>query len=128
MESPTERPQDKGAKPQFILTGFTQTTAIRIYDFERMLDGRRTYCTVEVNLALIPGYGIRIQDLPVLCRDLLQQRAEPDGISAFVFTEQEMRGHKERLATARDEAESRKKTPRRPANANPGADWRPGFR
>jgi hypothetical protein len=128
METATERQQDKGAKPLFILAGFTQTAAIRTYEFERMLEGKRIYCTVEVNLALIPGYGIRIQDLPQLCRDLLQQRAESDGTRVLVFTEQEMRGHAERRAAARDEAESRKKTPRRLANTDPNTGWRPTFR
>jgi len=80
-----------------------------------------------VDLALIPGYGIRIQD-PLLCRELLQQRVEPDEISAVTFTEQDIRSHAERRATEREEAEHRKKPPRRPANANPGAGWRTTFR
>jgi hypothetical protein len=58
-----------------------------------------------VDLALIPGYGIRIQDLPLLCRELLQQRVESDEISALTFTEQDMRGLAERRATEREKAE-----------------------
>jgi hypothetical protein len=124
----TQRKQDNGAKPQFILRGFRQTGGIRIYAFEGIGDGHRADYTVEVDLALIPGYGIRIQDLPLLCRELLQQRVEPDEISAVTFTEQDMRSHAERRATEREEAEHRKKPPRRPANANPGAGWRTIFR
>jgi len=126
-EDSAERKPDKSAKPQFIFTGFTQTAGIRIYAFEGMAEGRRAY-TVEVNLALIPGYGIRIQDLPLLCRDLLQQGAEPAEICAFVFTEQQMRSHAEKLAIAREEAEQKKKQPRHLANANPGAAWRTSLR
>ena len=77
-----------------------------------------------MDLALIPGYGIRIQDLPLLCRELLQQRIEPDEISSVTFTEHDMRSFAERRATQREETEHRKKPPRRPANANPGATWR----
>ena len=77
-----------------------------------------------MDLALIPGYGIRIQDLPLLCRELLQQRVEPDEVSALTFTEQDMRSLAERRATEREKAEQRKKPARHPANANPGASWR----
>lgn len=110
-------------EPKFLLTGFTQTAGIRVYAFEGTFDARRIDYTVEVDLALIPGYGIRIQDLPLLCRDLLQQRAERDETSAFVFTEQNMRSHAEELVRARNDAEHRKKQPRPAASTNPG-DWR----
>ena len=113
MEGLTPRKQDNGAKTQFILRGFSQTRGIRIYTFEGIGDGRRADCTVEVELALIPGYGIRIQDLPLLCRELLQQRAEPDKISSVTLTEQDMRSFAERCATKREAAEhSKKPTPR----------------
>jgi hypothetical protein len=124
MESLPERKQDKDTKTQFILTGFSQTAGIRTYAFEGIGDRGRADYSVEVDLALIPGYGIRIQDLPLLCRELLQQRVEPDEISALTFTEQDMRSLAERRATEREKAEQRKKPARHPANANPGASWR----
>ena len=120
MDSSTERKKEEGAKPQFLLTGFTQAAGIRIYAFEGRIDASRIEYTVEVDLALIPGYGIRIQDLPLLCRELLQQRAQPDEMSAVVFTEQRMRSHAEKLAVAREEAEHRKKQPRLLATAHAG--------
>ena len=113
MDSSVASKKEEGAKPAFFLTGFTQAAGIRIYAFEGRVDARRIGYTVEVDLALIPGYGIRIQDLPLLCRELLQQRPQPDEISAVVFTEQGMRSHAEKLAMAREEAE-RKKKPRPP--------------
>jgi hypothetical protein len=124
----TPRQQDNGAKPQFILRGFSQTRGIRIYTFEGTGNERRADYTVEVDLALIPRYGIRIQDLPLLCRELLQQRVKPDEISSVTFTEQHMRSLAERRATEREEAEQRKKPPRRPPSANTGAAWRTTFR
>ena len=111
-ESSIEQKPGKVVKLQFILTGFTQTAGIRTYGFETTVDGRRINHTVEVDLALIPGYGIRIQDLPLLCREFLEQRTEPHEICAFVYSELEMRGHAEKLASAREEAEQRKKQPR----------------
>lgn len=118
MDSLTERKKEEGAKPQFLLSGFTQAAGIRTYAFEGRIDARRIDYTVEVDLALIPGYGIRIQDLPLLCRELLQQRAQPDEISSVVFTEQRMRSHAEQLAVAREEAEYRKKQGRHFASAH----------
>lgn len=100
---------------QFIINGFTQDAGIRTYAFESIGDGQRSDYTVAVDLALIQGYGIRIQDLPLLCRELLQQRVEPEAISALVFTEQQMRSHADRIAMARAEADARKK-PRQSAN------------
>jgi hypothetical protein len=122
-DSSTERKKEEGAKPQFLLTGFTQAAGIRIYAFEGRIDASRIEYTVEVDLALIPGYGIRIQDLPLLCRELLQQRAQPDEMSAVVFTEQRMRSHAEKLAVAREEAEHRKKQPRHLSSAHAGTGW-----
>lgn len=120
-------PKQEGGKVQFFLTGFTQAAGIRIYAFQGRVDARRIDYTVEVDLALIPGYGIRIQDLPLLCRELLQQQAQPDEKSAVVFTEQRMRSHAEKLATARHEAEH-KKQPRHLARADAETSWRPHFR
>ena len=116
MHSSTERNKE-GAKNQFLLTGFTQAKNLRIYAFDGRIDARRVDYTVEVDLALIPGYGIRIQDLPLLCRELLQQRSQPDETSSVVFTEQRMRSHAEKLAMEREEAEYRKKQPRHLASA-----------
>jgi hypothetical protein len=69
-----------------------------------------------------------------LCRDLLQQQAQPDEVSAVVFTEQRMRSHAEKLAVAREEAEHKKKQPKQPANVNAYANaaaaptWRAPWR
>jgi hypothetical protein len=112
----------------FILTGFNQTAGIRVYAFEGVSAGRRLDYTVKVDLSLIPGYGIRIQDLPILCRDLLQQRVDPGEISSLTLTEEDMRSHAEKREIAREEASQKKKPPRHPANTNQGASWRPSFR
>jgi hypothetical protein len=123
-DSPTQRSGEKAAKTQYILTGFSHTAGIRLYAFEGVGDGRRVDYTVEVDLSLIPNYGIRIQDLPLLCRDLLQKRVESSEISVLTFTEHEMRAHAERLAAEREESARRKNTGRRPVAADPGSGWR----
>src|SRR5579872_6942827 len=125
MDSSLGPKKEEGVKLHFLLTGFTQAAGIRTYAFEGRIDARRIDYTVAVDLALIPGYGIRIQDLPLLCRELLQQREQPDEISAVVFTEQRMRGHAEKLAIAREEAEHRKKAPKHLPSPSGDNGWRP---
>ena len=124
MEIAAERQQAPESNLQFFLTGFRQTAGIRIYAFQGRIEARRFDYTVEVDLALIPGYGIRIQDLPLLCRELLQQRAQPDEINALVFTEQQMRSHAEKLSMAREDAAHSKKQPRRLGSADPETGYR----
>jgi hypothetical protein len=127
MSDISTAPKEESGKTQFFLTGYTQAAGIRIYAFQgRVHDSRMDY-TVEVDLALIPGYGIRIQELPLLCRELLQQ-AQPDEISAVVFTEQRMRNHAEKLAAARQEAEQRKKQPKHLGSADAETGWRSHLR
>jgi hypothetical protein len=125
MEASPERTRDDAAKIRFFLTGFTQAAGIRIYAFEGRAEAGRIDYTVEVDLALILGYGIRIQELPLLCRELLQQGAQPEGTKAFVFTEQRMRSHAEKLSVARQDAERRKKPPRHFGTAAPDMTYRP---
>ena len=120
-------PKEAG-KAQFFLTGFAQAAGIRTYAFQGRIDASRIDCTVEVDLALIPGYGIRIQELPLLCRELLQQQTQPNEISAVVFTQQRMRSHAEKLAAARQEAEDKKKQPKHLGTADAEIAWRPHLR
>ena len=63
-ESSAERTRGAELDLQFFLTGFSQTAGIRIYTFQGRVAALRIDYTVEVDLSLIPGYGIRIQDLP----------------------------------------------------------------
>jgi len=108
---------------QFIMTGFTQEMGFRVFGFERIGDDRvRTAFTVRADLALTRTYGIRIQELPLLCRCLLEQRQAADETRALTLTEGEMCLHAQ---VARDAAASRKKPSRKPPiTENPGAAWR----
>ena len=124
MHNSTELKREQGVKSQFLLTGFTQAAGIRTYAFEGRVGTQRIDCTVEVDLALIPGYRIQIQELPLLCRDLLQQTEQPTESRFMVFTEQQMRSHAGKLALAREEAERRKKHRQLPG-ATVGTGWSP---
>ncbi len=106
---------------QFVLMGFDQDAGIRLYAFRGIADGTHTDFTVGVELALIPRYGIRIQELPLLCRELLERRAEGCLESTLTFTETEMRIYADNCASARDAAAQKRQALRKP----PPAPWPP---
>ncbi len=109
---------------QFILTGFTQETGFRVFAFEGIAGDRtRTAFTVRTDLALIRRYGIRVQELPLLCRGLLERRDEGGQERTMTFTEEGMRLHANNCAAERDAAQKRKSTYRPPANPA-GTGWR----
>jgi hypothetical protein len=100
----------RSVKMQFILKGFIPDTAFRVFTFEGIAEDRtRTEFKVKTDLSLIRKYGIRIQDLPLLCRGLLERRGEGEQAGTLTFTEEEMRIHaKSREAADREAAEKRK--------------------
>ncbi len=101
---------------QFLLTGFTQEKGLRTFRFDGVsADHKRTPFTVSADLALIMQYGIRLQELPLLCRDLLQDQEHDSNKSAFVFTQQDMRDHAKACAAAREASEQKRKMFRKPA-------------
>lgn len=109
---------------QFVLTGFIQDGGFRVFAFERMGEDRKwTKYAVRADLVLIRRYGIRVQELPLLCRGLLERR-DGEETRAFTFTEDEMCLHAKDSEAARLAAALRKKTPRRPPSENVGAAWR----
>jgi hypothetical protein len=124
---PKERKLNFGrsAKMQFILIGFTQDMGFRVFSFERMGDDRvRTKCTVKADLALIRRYGIQIQELPLLCRSLLDRCEEGREMDSLTFTEDEMRVCATERAAAREGAAKKRRPPHKPTGENVGAAWR----
>jgi len=110
---------------QYILTGFTQDMGFRVFAFERIGEDRlRTKFTVRADLALIRRYGIRIQDLPLMCRGLLDRCNEAEEKRTLVFTEDEKGVYERNSLAAREAAASKRKPPRRPPSENIGAAWR----
>ena len=98
----------EGGKVQFVLTGFTQDMGFRVFSFDCVGDDRvRTRCTVRADLALIRRYGIQIQELPLLCRTLLDRSGKAG--ESVTFTEEEMRVCANDRAVARGLAASRSK-------------------
>lgn len=104
----------KGTDMPYILTGFTHHTGLRVFAFQEGIGhgSAATAFSVSADLALARKHGIPVQDLPLLCRAVLEQRSESDDRRAFMYTESDMSLHADAV---RAEAESRKrKAPRRP--------------
>ena len=97
---------------QYILTGFTHNSGFRTFAFEGIADDRvRTAYSVNADVTLARKHGIRVQELPLLCRAVLERRSEDDDGRAFTFTEGDMALH---LSLVRDAIESQtKKAPSR---------------
>jgi hypothetical protein len=100
---------------QFFLTGFTQDGGFRVFAFEGIAADRvRISFTVRADLVLSRRYGIRLQELPLICRGVLEQRDESVNEHAMTFTEEAMRTHANNSATARALLAQNRKPPRRP--------------
>jgi len=113
----------ENAKIQFLLKGFSEVMGFRTFQFESVAaDRTRTAFTVRTDLALTRRYGIRLQELPLLCRAVLERNHEAEE-RAFTYTEQDMCVYAS-CAAARDEAARKRKPARRPNTENTGAAWR----
>jgi hypothetical protein len=75
-------------------------------------------------MTLARNYGIRVQELPLICRDFLERHDQGIQQTPLIFTEDDMRIHAELCATTRNEAAKRRKPPRRTPSPNTGAAWR----
>lgn len=109
---------------QFNLMGFDQDAGVRLYAFRGIAPGTCTNFTVAVDLALLPSYGIQIQELPLLCRELLQRQVEGQEERALTLSEKEMRTYADARAATRAAAAQRKKPMRRPPSDSVGSAWR----
>jgi hypothetical protein len=118
----------------FTLIGFGQDEGFRVFTFEGLGEDRmRTRFTVRADLALIRGYDIRVQELPLLCRALLEHR-DPIAVNVtdedrtLIYSEDDMRLHASGCAAARDEVQ-RKKSMRKvalnpaPTSPRPPQPW-----
>lgn len=112
-------------KMQFVLKGFSEAAGFRIFLFDGIdANRKRLEFTVKTDVALSRQYGIRLQELPLLCRALLESQDAGEENRSFTYSEIEM-GQHARMQAARVEAARNRKPPRRPANPQQlGASWR----
>jgi hypothetical protein len=86
-----------------------------VFTFEHVAaDKARTEYVIRADLALAQKHGIRLQDLPLLCRGLLERGGEEEKNRPTIFSEDEMRLHARHCADLHDAAMQKKKAARRP--------------
>jgi hypothetical protein len=79
-------------------------------------DHARTEYSVKADLAAIRRYGIRVQELPLLCRGILERRGAGEEQRTFTYTEADMSLHAD--VCAAQALTQKRRPPRRP----PGPD------
>lgn len=99
---------------EYQFTGFSHKGECREFAFDGVDNGRnKTHFVVVADLALGRKYNIPVQELPLLCRRLLEQLPEGGGPRTITFTETAMKD----LATMRVSTQRQnlhKKIQRRP--------------
>jgi hypothetical protein len=106
---------------QFVLKGFTPETGFRVFTFDGVAEDRsRTEFKVRTDLSLIRTYGIRVQELPLLCRGLLERREEGGETRTLTFTEDEMRVYANGRAAEKEAADKRRSRRAPPFHATAG--------
>lgn len=112
----------------YVLTGFSQVEEFRVFTFHGVGDDRtRQPFWVRANLALTRRYGIPVQDLPLLCRHILEQRDDNITDRIFTFTEAEMSRQRQVVKANQEKvAQKRSTVRRRPSTSGSelGASWR----
>jgi hypothetical protein len=102
LANTSEREPVRSSKVRFNLMGFDQAAGVRLYAFQGDADGIRTDYTVGVDLALTASHGIRIQELPLLCRELLERQVEGHESHSFSLTAIECSYYADNAALARE--------------------------
>lgn len=116
----------ENVKLQFVLKGFSEITGCRVFAFEGVgADRSRTDFTVKTDLSLARQHGIRLQELPLLCRAMLERKHEDDAnLRSFTYTAEDMVVFAD-TAAARALALKQRKPARRPATTTQlGSAWR----
>ena len=112
------------SKANFVLKEFRQVADFRVFTFERIAaDYSRLPFTVRADLALARRHRIPLQELPLLCKVLLDELGKSGDKRTFVFTEVDMRLYADGVAERAEAAKPRKLSPR-PHTENVGAGWR----
>ena len=109
---------------EFILLGFDQSDSIRQFRFESVgADHRRARVVVLADLTLARQHDIQLQNLPLLCRELLI-RSEAGTVAAGLVILTAAHMAELRMAD-RATAEAKKPRRARPAiSSNVGKAWR----
>lgn len=98
----------------FVLTGVTNRNNIREFAFVRVdKNHNRVPFRVDADLTLVHRYAIPLQELPLLCRRLLEAQADDATAQAIRLTEEKMSARATQRTLELAAAKNARKTPRR---------------
>jgi hypothetical protein len=113
---------------QFTLAGFSQVGDIRHFTFERVTaDRTHIQYTVDADLGELRTFRIALQELPLMCRRLLEALPEDTGPRRLNLTKEDMRQHAEAANAVLERAAQRKRTSfsgRKPGQPSPFGQMR----
>jgi hypothetical protein len=122
---PSPRSQHRDKNTDFIMTGFHQAEGIRYYVYQvQHEDGSVSESTVDADVRLLRKHGIALQELPLLCRRLLERQNSDASVRAVTFTEDLMKEQADQRAALKQAAQAKKKVYRRPRPSPFGRDHR----
>lgn len=119
-------PEEKPFRMSFVFRGFQQTNGQRTYTYDGVAaDRSRSEFTVLVELAMLRRHKISLQELPLLCRGVLDNEAALAGEQrAYAFGEVQMCVQDAHVAAKAEAAQKRRKiVPKRPPAHNPEHAW-----
>ena len=121
--------KEMSSSPDFTLMGFSQEGSMRHFAFQCVNDNRsHSDFTVDADTNLTRRYGISLQELPLLCRRLLEETLFVTPGGAFIFGEDRMRQHAAQRETNERIAQEKKRPHRKPNHESVGQAWRgPSF-
>ena len=110
---------------EFVLTGFSQENNIRRYTFQALPTGNhkpvpgstKKEWTVSADLSLMRKHKIPLQELPLLCKRVVEAQAEQTKEEALTFSERDMLGYASNRSAAELAAEVKKRARRMPSLA-----------
>jgi len=112
---------------EFVLAGFRQDSNIRRFNFEAVsADRTRRTVMVGADLNLIRKHKIPLQDLPLLCRRLLEGHVDVAALvlTELMFTEKDMLRCADDRAAAVDAAAQKRRAHHPPVSSRVGQAWR----
>jgi hypothetical protein len=85
----------------FILLGFSQENTVRHFAFERIgADGTRGQFKVDADLRMVREFKIKVQELPLICRRMLESQPVEIEAQALTLTEDNVRLFAEPIVVA----------------------------
>lgn len=116
---PRSQPRDNGT--DFMLTEFHELHGIRYYVYlGQHDDGLLSEFTVDADVKLLRKHGIALQELPLLCRRLLEKQNPDSCLKAVTFTEDLMKEQADQRAVLKRAAQEKKRAYHRPAHLRRG--------